>query len=536
MVNYYTTIQSILNYTRMFFDILIMWLLLYYTIKIVRNNSRTIQIFKGIVLILVIKAVANIFGLNTVGWIADMFVSWGFIAVIIIFQPEIRSLLEKLGKSNVFSRISTLSGNEKEHLVDELVKAVMILSKDQTGALISLEQSHSLNDYVKTGTPMNSMVTAELLTSIFVTSTPLHDGAVIIQGDRLACASAYFPPTNQELPSRYGARHRAAIGISEITDSVTIVVSEETGNISIAEGGQITTVSKKELRDYLLRVVCNEETVVREKTPKTQTRKSYFVIDEPQLVVEKEIETKKSEKGLLNKIAVKKQDGGESGEAEKKNAEHKGNLFSGIFNKKKDAEVPADRLSELEKEEENIKLPKKKKKKAPSSSMFEDPEILEQQIAAQEAEKKAQADAEIKTEAASEEPVQAAVTEVLEIKTAQSEDEARAKKKPRAKKPKDAEESVENKAKRTRKKAEEKASEDKEAAAREIAEMENAGKENPEVKVNTTTTADITAENQNHSPIDDVKLEFSASEEVNEHSLEEAVNSADQEGSDKHEE
>ena len=97
MVNYYTTIQSILNYTRMFFDILIMWLLLYYTIKIVRNNSRTIQIFKGIVLILVIKAVANIFGLNTVGWIADMFVSWGFIAVIIIFQPEIRSLLEKLG-------------------------------------------------------------------------------------------------------------------------------------------------------------------------------------------------------------------------------------------------------------------------------------------------------------------------------------------------------------------------------------------------------------------------------------------------------
>lgn len=236
MVNYYTTIQSILNYTRMFFDILIMWLLLYYTIKIVRNNSRTIQIFKGIVLILVIKAVANIFGLNTVGWIADMFVSWGFIAVIIIFQPEIRSLLEKLGKSNVFSRISTLSGNEKEHLVDELVKAVMILSKDQTGALISLEQSHSLNDYVKTGTPMNSMVTAELLTSIFVTSTPLHDGAVIIQGDRLACASAYFPPTNQELPSRYGARHRAAIGISEITDSVTIVVSEETGNISIAEG------------------------------------------------------------------------------------------------------------------------------------------------------------------------------------------------------------------------------------------------------------------------------------------------------------
>ena len=490
MVNYYTTIQSILNYTRMFFDILIMWLLLYYTIKIVRNNSRTIQIFKGIVLILVIKAVANIFGLNTVGWIADMFVSWGFIAVIIIFQPEIRSLLEKLGESNVFSRISTLSGNEKEHLVDELVKAVMILS-----------------------------------------STPLHDGAVIIQGDRLACASAYFPPTNQELPSRYGARHRAAIGISEITDSVTIVVSEETGNISIAEGGQITTVSKKELRDYLLRVVCNEETVVREKNTKTQNRKSYFVIDEPQLVVEKEIETKKNEKGLLNKIAVKKQDGGESAEADKKNAEHKGNLFSGIFNKKKETEVLADRLSELEKEEENIKLPKKKKKKAPSSSMFEEPEILEQQIAAQEAEKKAQAEAE----AAPEEPVQAAVIEVLEIKTAQSEDEAKAKKKPaRTRKPKDSEESSETKAKRSRKKTEEKPAEDKEAPIAETSEK--AGKENAESPVKAGAAADITAENQDHSPIDDVKLEFSASEEVNDHSLEEAVNSADQEGSDKHEE
>ena len=255
------------------------------------------------------------------------------------------------------------------------------------------------------------------------------------------------------------------------------------------------------------------------------------MIDEPQLVVEKEIETKKSEKGLLNKIAVKKQDGGESGEAEKKNAEHKGNLFSGIFNKKKETEVPADRLSELEKEEENIKLPKKKKKKAPSSSMFEEPDILEQQIAAQEAEKKAQAEAE----AAPEEPVQAAVTEVLEIKTAQSEDEAKAKKKPaRTRKPKDSEEAAETKAKRSRKKTEEKPAEDKEAPITETSEK--AGKENAESPANAGAAADITAENQDHSPIDDVKLEFSASEEVNDHSLEEAVNSADQEGSDKHEE
>ena len=146
---------------------------------------------------------------------------------------------------------------------------------------------------------------------------------------------------------------------------------------------------------------------------------------------------------------MKKQDGTETAEVQKKPADHKGNLFTGIFNKKKDAETP-DRLSELEKEEENIKLPKKKKKKAPSSSMFEEPEILEQQIAAQEAEKQAQAEAA--TEKA-EERVQPAVTEVLEIKTASSEEETKTKKKTtRAKKPKETEDPAETKAQRTKKK------------------------------------------------------------------------------------
>ncbi|MDI9518541.1 MAG: diadenylate cyclase CdaA, partial [Bacillota bacterium] len=249
------TLEGILSITRMFLDIFIMWLLLYYTIKIIRNNARTSQIFKGIVSILLIDMFAKLLGLKTVEWLADTFVNWGFLAIIIVFQPEIRSLLERLGKTNVFSRITTLSGNEKEKLVDEIVTATMLLSRNQTGALISVEQSHSLNDFVKTGTPINSVVTAELLTSIFVTSTPLHDGAVIIQGDRIACASAYFPSTNLELPSKYGARHRAAIGISEITDSVTIVVSEETGSVSITEAGKIFTVNRRQLKDYLMRVI-----------------------------------------------------------------------------------------------------------------------------------------------------------------------------------------------------------------------------------------------------------------------------------------
>ena len=324
--------REIFNWTSNIVDILVLWFLIYYALKFVRNNTRTVQIFKGIILILAAKFFANLFGLQAVGWLADMFVSWGFVAVIIIFQPEIRGILERLGKSNMFSKISTLSGNEKEHLVNEIVKSVMILSKDQTGALITLEQGQSLADYVATGTVLNSIVTTELLTSIFVTSTPLHDGAVIIQGDRLACASAYFPPTSLDLPNRYGARHRAAIGISEITDSVTIVISEETGNISIAESGKIRGVDIKELRDYLLRIVCNEEIEVKEKKAKTP-RQSVYVIEKPSL--DKKKKNKDDQSGFFSRFAVKKQG-------------------------QKVAEPSA--LDLLESEEMNVKLPQKHKK------------------------------------------------------------------------------------------------------------------------------------------------------------------------------
>lgn len=266
MLNY-TTQQTIIQMFRMFFDILILWVLLYYTIKIVRNNSRTAQIFKGIILILIIRAIANFFGFKAVDWLAGVLVTYGFLAIIIIFQPEIRSLLEKLGKSSVFSRLNTLSVNERLRLVDELVNATMACSTAKVGALITLEQGHSLSDFIKTGTSMNSIVTADLLQTIFMPTTPLHDGAVIIQGDRIACASAYFPPTNLEVPSRYGARHRAAIGISEITDSVTIVVSEKSGRISIAEEGKLLTMTQQTLRAYLEQVILQDEEEVYHTDP-----------------------------------------------------------------------------------------------------------------------------------------------------------------------------------------------------------------------------------------------------------------------------
>lgn len=289
------TFENIRTITVMFLDIFIIWLILYYALRIIRNNSRTIQIFKGVLFIIVIDGLAKFFGLKTVQFLADIFMNWGFLAVILIFQPEIRALLERMGKSNVFSRITTLTGDEKENLVDQIVTAVMLLSADQTGALISIEQVHSLEDFIQTGTRMNSDVTAELLTSIFVTTTPLHDGAVIIQGDKIACASAYFPPTNMELPSRFGARHRAAIGISEITDAVTIVVSEETGTVSVSQNGQIFQVDRKQLRDYLMRVICGEVTEVHGPAAGS-----------PEVTIDDD-KANRRKNSMLSKLAIKKQ-------------------------------------------------------------------------------------------------------------------------------------------------------------------------------------------------------------------------------------
>ncbi|QIK69347.1 TIGR00159 family protein [Erysipelothrix sp. HDW6C] len=267
------TFQSIIQSLKVVVDFLIVWVLVYYVLRIVRNNSRTVQIFKGIVLIITMRFIAVQINLTTIKSLLDFALQNGILVFVIIFQPELRSMLERLGKTSVFSALHSLSGNEKDKLIDELVDATTTLSERKTGALITLEQGHSLTDYVKTGTAINSSVTSELLTSIFVTSTPLHDGAVIIQGDRIAAASAYFPPTNQELPTRYGARHRAAIGISEMTDSITIVVSEETGTISIAEGGKLREMDEKSLREYLNLLIQNTEKEVSQAVTTKRSRK-----------------------------------------------------------------------------------------------------------------------------------------------------------------------------------------------------------------------------------------------------------------------
>lgn len=233
------TLSDISLLLRLILDILVVWALIYYALRIVRNNTRTIQITKGILFIIIVQGLSTLLGLNALSFLISIFVNWGVVVIVIIFQPEIRAMLEKFGKSSSILG-ANVSKEEQINMIEELVRACEQMSKTKTGALISIQRNSSMEDYVHTGIEMDSVVSSELLGTIFQYGTPMHDGAVIIIGNKIACAAAYFPPTTKDLPSKYGARHRAAVGISEITDSITIIVSEETGNISVAMNGQLT--------------------------------------------------------------------------------------------------------------------------------------------------------------------------------------------------------------------------------------------------------------------------------------------------------
>lgn len=292
----FITLPKLLHFGQVLLDILIMAVIIHYSLRIIRNNARTIQIFKGILFVLVANVIAKILGFQTVQTFTETFMTWGILAIIIIFQPEIRSVLERLGKSSVFSTASTLTITQREKLINEIVEAVTQLSSEKTGALITIEQDISLADYISTGTSLNSEVSKEILSSIFVVGTPLHDGAVIIQGNRIAAASAYFPPTDEWLPSKYGARHRAGIGISEVSDSVTIIVSEETGLVSIAQEGRMSLISVKELSAYLHKALFEQEEIYDVKKPdidKSEERISQ---------IEKEIRQEQKEELETNRI------------------------------------------------------------------------------------------------------------------------------------------------------------------------------------------------------------------------------------------
>ena len=233
---------------------------LIYEIMIWIKNTRAWTLFKGIVILIVFVLLAAIFNLNTILWIADKTLNVGIIAAIIVFQPELRRALEQLGRKNFINNIFTFddSKNTNERFSDrtitELVKATYELAKHKTGALIVIEKVISLTEYVRTGIAIDSEISNQLLINIFEHNTPLHDGAVIIRGDRIVAATCYLPLSdNMELSKELGTRHRAGVGVSETTDSFTIIVSEETGKVSVAEGGKlIRNVDGENLKSELV--------------------------------------------------------------------------------------------------------------------------------------------------------------------------------------------------------------------------------------------------------------------------------------------
>ena len=233
-------LHTIFTYATKILDLLILWLIIYKLFKYARNNFKLTLILKGIIIIAVLKFVSDKIHLKTVGIILEYVISWGPLAVIIIFQPEIRNVLESIGRSQLLGRHKTLTVDEREKLVYEIINAVEYLKKNRIGALIVLERDYSLAQYIEPANKLYADISSELLISIFFPNNPLHDGGVIIQGDKITCAGSVFPTSmNPSISKRLGTRHRAALGISESTDAIAIVVSEETGRISIAVGGTL---------------------------------------------------------------------------------------------------------------------------------------------------------------------------------------------------------------------------------------------------------------------------------------------------------
>ena len=233
-------LSDIINVLRKLVDISLVWFIFYYILKNIRNNIKLTLIFKGVAFIILLRIISDWLSFVTVGYLLDYIIQWGPVALIIIFQPEIRNILEQLGRSKLLGRHKVLTVDERERMVYEMVNAIDYLRKERIGALIVIERDISLGHYIDKAKKLYADLSSDLLISIFYNGNPLHDGGVIIQGDRISCAGAVFPTSNSsKINRRLGTRHRAALGVSEESDAICIVVSEETGRVSIALKGEM---------------------------------------------------------------------------------------------------------------------------------------------------------------------------------------------------------------------------------------------------------------------------------------------------------
>lgn len=220
-------------------DILVVWYAIYKVLTLIKG-TKAVQLLKGIFVIIIARIATNILGLETLGWLLQQVIEYGFLAIIIIFQPEIRRALEQLGRGKIFQRTVMQEEEVQNQQIDAIKKAVSYMAKRRIGALISIEKDTGLTEYIETGIHLDADLTSELLINIFIPNTPLHDGAVIMQKDKIVAAACYLPLSESAFISKeLGTRHRAALGLSEVTDAITVVVSEETGAISITANGDL---------------------------------------------------------------------------------------------------------------------------------------------------------------------------------------------------------------------------------------------------------------------------------------------------------
>ena len=247
-------------------DIFVVWFLIYRLFELVRGTKAD-QLLKGVAIFIGIRIVAELIGLHTLSWLMNQVITYGVIAAIIIFQPEVRRGLEHLGRSAFFKT------SKKEELDDERMilafdKAIQYMSKRKIGALVTIQRSTGLDEYIETGIDLDADITGELLINIFIPNTPLHDGAVIVKDGKIAVASAYLPLSDSMLiPKEFGTRHRAAVGISEVSDALTFIVSEETGGVSITLSNDfLHALTQEEYLAVMRRELLPDEKIVGRKS------------------------------------------------------------------------------------------------------------------------------------------------------------------------------------------------------------------------------------------------------------------------------
>ena len=240
-------------------EIIIIAILLYYMMRWM-HNTRAWSLMKGLVVILVFIIIANVFHMDTILWMSSNILQFAVIAIIVVLQPELRKALETLGKSNIigglfyFASQSDYMMTISEKSIDEIARACYLMGEERTGALIVIENKESLSRVDESGIKVDAEITSQLLLNIFKKNTPLHDGAVTIRHNRISCATCYLPLTSSmSLSKEFGTRHRAGLGISEESDAVVIIVSEETGKISVARDGELErNLSETSLKRLLM--------------------------------------------------------------------------------------------------------------------------------------------------------------------------------------------------------------------------------------------------------------------------------------------